>query len=96
MTIRSSVLAQIKRVAAEHNKALAMLSDDLPLLESGLDSLCLAVIMARLEDELHVDPFSTVDDMLFPVTIGDVIALYEGAVAASAKPVSTSAEAAVQ
>ena len=77
--IRSSVLSQIIQVAAEHNKQLAPLDDDLSLLESGLDSLCLAVIVARLEDEVGVDPFSTADDGLFPVTIGDLITLYENA-----------------
>ena len=81
MTVRSVVLDQIARVAAEHHKPLVPLTDDLPLLDSGLDSLCLAVIVARLEEELGVDPFSTSDDARFPVTIGDVIALYEEAAA---------------
>ena len=31
--------------------------DDLVLLDSGLDSLCFAILVARLEDELGVDPF---------------------------------------
>ncbi len=81
MTIRSTVLTQITQVAAEHDKKLARLTDELPLLESGLDSLCLAVIVARLEDELGVDPFSTADDGVFPVTIGDLVKLYESAAA---------------
>lgn len=81
MTTRSSVLGTITQVAAEQHKRLAPLSDDLPLLESGLDSLCLAVIVARLEDELGVDPFSTADEVAFPVTIGDLVALYENGAA---------------
>ena len=81
MTVRSVVLDQIARVAAEQRKPLAALTDDLPLLESGLDSLCLAIIVARLEDELGVDPFSMSDDARFPVTVGDVVALYEDAAA---------------
>ncbi len=90
MTVRSIVLGQIARVAVEQHKPLVPLTDDLPLLDSGLDSLCLAVIVARLEDELGVDPFSTSDDAGFPVTIGDVIALYEHA-AAEMKPVGAGA-----
>lgn len=86
MTTRSIVIAQIKQVATEHQKRLAPLTDDLPLLDSGLDSLCLAVIVARLEEELGVDPFSTSDDVPFPVTIGDVIALYESAAGHSQNP----------
>jgi acyl carrier protein len=81
MTIRSTVLTQITQVAAEHDKQLVPLTDELPLLESGLDSLCLAVIVARLEEELGVDPFSTGDDGVFPVTIGDLITMYERAAA---------------
>ncbi len=80
MAIRSSVLAQITQVAAEQHKDLAPLTDDLPLLESGLDSLCLAVVVVRLEDELGIDPFGGMgEDTVFPVTVGDFIALYEGA-----------------
>ena len=41
------------------NKTLAVLSDDLPLMESGLDSLCIAVLVASLDDELELDPFSS-------------------------------------
>ncbi|HEY0204591.1 MAG TPA: acyl carrier protein [Acetobacteraceae bacterium] len=81
MTIRSIVMDNITQVAAEQHKHLAPLSDDLPLLDSGLDSLCLAVIVARLEDRLGVDPFGTADELAFPVTIGDFVALYESAAA---------------
>ena len=58
---------------------LAPLSDDLVLLDSGLDSLCLAIIVARLEDALGIDPFNSADDGAFPVTVGDFIRLYEDA-----------------
>jgi acyl carrier protein len=64
----------------ENSKKLAALTDNLPLLQSGLDSLCLAVIVARLEDELGTDPFNTTQDLAFPVTIGEFIELYENAV----------------
>jgi acyl carrier protein len=76
---RSSVIRQFEGVAKEHNKVLARLSDDLPLLESGLDSLCFAVIVARLEDELGIDPFSADEFAEFPITLGDFIRLYENA-----------------
>ena len=79
MSVRASVLAQFERVAQEQKKTLAPLTDDLELLESGLDSLCLAVIVAQLEDALGVDPFSAAEDEEFPVTLGDFIELYEHA-----------------
>jgi acyl carrier protein len=73
----SEVMAQFERVAREHDKALAPLTGDLVLLDSGLDSLCLAIVVARLEDALGIDPFSRADDAPFPVTLGDFIRLYE-------------------
>jgi len=79
MQVRSKVEATIREVAAEHGKSLPQLNDDLPLLESGLDSLCLAVVVARLEDGLGVDPFSATDGVALPVTIGDFVELYENA-----------------
>jgi acyl carrier protein len=77
MSIRSEIIAQVNQVAKEQDKRLAPLVDDLELVDSGLDSLCMAVIVARLEDVLGVDPFSTAEDIGFPVTLGDLIKFYE-------------------
>jgi hypothetical protein len=81
MSIRSQIIASFEQVAKEQDKQLAPLSDDLGLLESGLDSLCLAVVVARLDDTLGLDPFSTEDEVEFPVTVGDFVKLYENAAA---------------
>ena len=77
MSVRLDIIALFEQVAEEQHKTLAPLSDDLGLLESGLDSLCFAVMVARLEDSLGIDPFSDDADVGFPVTVGDFIALYE-------------------
>ena len=66
-------------MAREQDKQLAPLADDLELINSGLDSLCLAVIVVRLEDSLGVDPFAAADTAGFPVTLGDLIEFYENA-----------------
>jgi acyl carrier protein len=81
VSVRSSVVNEMKQVAEEQNKPLAPLVDDLQLLDSGLDSLCFAIIVARLEDSLGVDPFSAAaaEDAPFPVTLGDFISFYENA-----------------
>ena len=47
------------------------------LLNSGLDSLGFAVLVARLEDQLGIDPFTASEDALFPVTFGDFVKVYE-------------------
>jgi len=79
MSVRSTVLSQFKQVATEQNRTLAPLSDGMTLLESGLDSLCFAIIVARLEDTLGVDPFSAAESASHPATLGDFIKLYEDA-----------------
>ena len=79
MSVRSEVLSQFKQVAQEQNKKLAPLSDDLPLSESGLDSLCFAIIVARLEDALGVDPFTATEQTDFTVTLADFVRFYEDA-----------------
>jgi len=79
MTIKSTVISEIEQIANQHQKILAPLTDDAILLNTGLDSLCFAVLVARLEDRLGVDPFSTSDDISFPVTLGDFVRVYENA-----------------
>ena len=81
MSIRETVTSQFQQVAAEQSRKLAPLTDSLPLVESGLDSLSFAIIVARLEDALGVDPFSADEPVAFPVTVGDFIRLYEHSVA---------------
>ena len=79
MSVRSEVINQIQAVAKEQAKRLTPLADDLPLMDSGLDSLCLAIVVARLEDSLGVDPFSTTEEVGFPSTVGEFIRFYENA-----------------
>ncbi|MGB6941637.1 MAG: hypothetical protein WBE37_04445 [Bryobacteraceae bacterium] len=69
----------MNQVAKEQGKRLVPLRDDLALLDSGLDSMCFAIIVARLEDSLGIDPFSTAEDIGFPVTVGEFIQFYENA-----------------
>ena len=79
MSTRLTIIAAIEQVAREQNKTLQKLSDALELLESGLDSLCFAILVARLEDKLGYDPFTSSDDVEFPVTLGEFIGVYENA-----------------
>jgi acyl carrier protein len=75
-------MAQVEEVADEQRVKLPALSDDLVLLDSGLDSLCFAMLVARLEDTLGLDPFTASDDVYFPVTLGDFVKAYENAAVA--------------
>lgn len=77
MSVKLTIMSQMQQVAQEQGKQLAPLSDDLVLLDSGLDSLGFAVLVARLEDSLGLDPFTASDDVFFPVTLGDFVKAYE-------------------
>ena len=80
MSVRSEILDQFQQVAREQDMPLAPLSDDLPLLDSGLDSLGFAVLVSRLETVLGVDPFGENEGAPFPVNLGEFIRCYEKAV----------------
>jgi acyl carrier protein len=79
MSIRATIVSQFQEVAKESKADLAPLTDDLLLTESGLDSLWFAIIVARLEEVLGVDPFGDLEESRFPTTLGDFVKLYEDA-----------------
>ena len=79
MPLRATIIDEFKRVALEQNRPIAPLTDETSLLDSGLDSLCFAIVVARLEDTLGVDPFITAEEAAFPVTVGEFVGLYERA-----------------
>jgi acyl carrier protein len=77
MSVRPIIASLFEDVAREQGRTLSPLSDGLKLLQSGLDSLSFAVIVARLEDSLGFDPFDADEAVEFPVTFGDFVRLYE-------------------
>lgn len=52
------------------------LTDETVLLESGLDSLGFAILVARLEEDLGWDPFSISDTPFYPESFGQFVAFY--------------------
>lgn len=77
MNIREILRSEIKKIGEEQQTQLAPLTDDLRLVDSGLDSLGFAILVSRLEDELGFDPFSHADQTSYPLTLRDLIAIYE-------------------
>lgn len=53
------------------------LKNDTVLLESGLDSLGFATLVAALEQKLGYDPFSMMDEPFYPTTFGEFVEIYE-------------------
>lgn len=81
MPMRDTILEMMSDIAQQQKKPLLPLRDDLELLVSGLDSLCIAILVAALEDEFGIDPLSSTNENNLPVTVGDFIRLYENATA---------------
>lgn len=53
------------------------LNNDVILLESGLDSLGFAILVATLEEKLEFDPFAMMDEPFYPSTFGEFVSIYE-------------------
>jgi acyl carrier protein len=77
MSVRDTIVEEFRNVATEQRRTLAVLTDNLKLLDSGLDSLSFALIVTRLEDALNYDPFDSAESRQFPITFGDFVRLYE-------------------
>jgi acyl carrier protein len=77
MSVKLTIMQQMEQVAREHGKILPPLKEDLVLANCGLDSLGFAVLVARLEDTLGIDPFTAAEDAIFPITLGDFVKVYE-------------------
>src|SRR5947208_15618181 len=81
MSVKAAVIAEIQQIAEDNKKRLPALTEDLVLLDSGLDSLAIAILVARLEETLGFDPFTESNDVAYPVTLGDFIRFYASAAA---------------
>jgi len=77
MSVRLKVTQAIKQIAKEQNITLPELTDGLSLHDTGFDSLAFAILVARLEDDIGVDPFTISEDAAFPATFGDFVRAYE-------------------
>lgn len=78
----SSLETTLRRCFAEilranGQAAAGELTPDTVLLESGLDSLGFAMLVARLEEELGYDPFLIMTEPVYPRTFGEFLAIYE-------------------
>jgi acyl carrier protein len=83
MVIRDTIIGTIHKILAESGaKTPVSLTDELPLLDSGLDSLGIAILVTRLEEALGFDPFSESTGISYPVTLGDLVRVYESSAAA--------------
>lgn len=57
------------------------ITDNTVLLQSGLDSLGFAMLVAQLDEELGMDPFSEMEIAIYPRTFADFVDIYRQAAA---------------
>ncbi len=77
MTIRTTILEELTALFEEDDLAVPELHDDTLLLETELDSLGFAVLVTRLDERLGYDPFSVMDEAVYPATLKEFVDLYE-------------------
>lgn len=77
MSVRAIVIEAFHQSLKEANQPRPDLPDDAVLLETGLDSLGFAVLVARLEERLGYDPFTLMDEPYYPRTVKEFVQIYE-------------------
>lgn len=75
--IKSKILEELYQVAEMYdNKIIEPLTEDSVLLETGIDSLGFATLVASLEFSLGFDPFVSADAAFYPTTMVEFIDFY--------------------
>ena len=68
--MKNIVIETIQRIVEEQGITLTQaLVDDTVLLQSGLDSLSFAILVAELEEKLGYDPFVLMETPVYPRTL---------------------------
>ncbi|MBL8370325.1 MAG: acyl carrier protein [Burkholderiaceae bacterium] len=76
--MKEKILSLMLEIASENDVKLdSEIKSETVLLESGLDSLGFAILIARLEEELGYDPFTMMDEPVYPQTFGQLVEIYE-------------------
>jgi hypothetical protein len=79
MSIKATVISQIQEISSASGKRIPSLTDEIVLLDLGLDSLGIAILVSRLEEMLGLDPFTEGEITSPPITLGDFIGIYVNA-----------------
>jgi acyl carrier protein len=77
MHIRTTIHTALTELFEEEDLPVPEIDDATLLLDSGLDSLGFAVLVTRLEEELGYDPFSLMDEAVYPSTFKEFVDIYE-------------------
>ena len=75
--MRSIIMEELIDLFEEDDLTVPEFTDDTLLLETDLDSLGFAVLVTRLEERLGYDPFSLMDEAVYPATFKEFVDVYE-------------------
>ncbi len=75
--LRNKIIKAIHESAEIRGAKVTALLNETILLESGLDSLGFAILVAKLEEEFGIDPFVLMDQPTYPRTLNEFIQIYE-------------------
>ncbi len=77
--MKEIIVKKFHEILEQTDKTLLIekLEDDSVLLNTGLDSLGFAILVASLEEELDFDPFTIMEEAVYPTTFGEFVAIYE-------------------
>ncbi len=74
MDVRKTVIDCLRETLKE--EAQSPQCEITEMMDLELDSLAFAVLLGRLEDALGIDPFSDMSEVVFPSTVGELVAIY--------------------
>ena len=78
MNLKNTILESMFEAAeATDSKLKKNIQDYDILLDTGLDSLGFAVLVSILEDKLNYDPFSELEEAIYPATFEEFLKIYE-------------------
>ena len=79
MSVREIIKETYLEVLEQRGSELTVpeLTDEVILLESGLDSIGFAALVTKLKEELEYDPFTMMDKPLYPTSFGEFVAIYD-------------------
>ena len=78
LVMKEKILCLMREIAEDSGAALVSeIDEETVLLETGMDSLGFAILVARLEEELDYDPFAMMEEAVYPTTFGEFVAIYE-------------------
>lgn len=77
LSTESVVRDMLIELLEEDGIPVPAIDSDTVLLDTGLDSLGLAVLVTRLETTLGYDPFSLMTEASYPRTLAEFVGIYD-------------------